>query len=270
MKHLIEPMRELALRYKAETGKPLGVTGELGELLAAQALGLTLAEARQPGWDGMDAAGRRYQIKSRVGVKGMMPSISLRHEFDAVLLVLLDPQSLHLMGCWEMSRAAVEAGLARPGSVARIKRGALAISWFKSNARKMEVGSAGPQPQRVAVRRDLSASLPFERLDDLGQDAELGPVIYVWRMGEDIYVGKSKNGVARAVREYANNIRRLRAGEPYRKSKPDKWRAVHLRLAEAVASGERITLELRSSSLETLNADEARLIADLGATLNRT
>lgn len=97
---------------------------------------------------------------------------------------------------------------------------------------------------------------------------EYGPLIYIWRVGDDVYVGKSINGVGRAVREYTNNIRKLLAGEPYRKGKPDKWRKVHRRLAEAARSGECITLELIASSHDTLIADERRLIVELRATLN--
>jgi hypothetical protein len=95
-----------------------------------------------------------------------------------------------------------------------------------------------------------------------------GPAIYIYRVGADVYVGKSRNGVRRALGEYRNNVRKRLAGAPYRKSKPNDWRVVHLRLADAVMSGEHITLELRVSTLEALDADEQRLIKQLRASLN--
>ena len=67
----------------------------------------------------------------------------------------------------------------------------------------------------------------LNRLDD-----EHGPLIYIWTIGADVYVGKSK------------------------------------RLGEAVRAGEPITLELIPGTLVGLNADEQRLIRELGATLN--
>lgn len=108
--------------------------------------------------------------------------------------------------------------------------------------------------------------MKFEKLNAL--DDEHGPMIYVWRVGADVYVGKSINGVGRAVREYHNNVRKMLAGQPYRKSKPDAWRRVHRRLHAAMLAGETITLELIPSTLEDLLKDEERLIRELGATLN--
>ena len=42
---------KLAMAYRDITGKPLGITGEVGEYHAAKLLGLHLADARQPGYD---------------------------------------------------------------------------------------------------------------------------------------------------------------------------------------------------------------------------
>jgi len=41
----------LAKRYKALTGKPLGVTGEIAKFTAARLLGLERSSARNPGYD---------------------------------------------------------------------------------------------------------------------------------------------------------------------------------------------------------------------------
>lgn len=90
----------------------------------------------------------------------------------------------------------------------------------------------------------------------------------MWRIGADVYVGKSINGVGRAVKEYRNNVRKMIEGQPYRKNKPDAWRRVHRRLHAATVAGETITLELIASTHTSLLADEQRLIRELGATLN--
>ncbi len=61
----IEAAKAVARRYRELTGKPLGITGEIGEVLAARLLKLKLAEARQEGYDAVAPDGRRVQIKSR-------------------------------------------------------------------------------------------------------------------------------------------------------------------------------------------------------------
>ena len=66
IKPLIEKIKPLAAEYYSLTGKPLGITGEIGEYEVARILGLKLVEARKPGYDATDCSGRcRYQIKSR-------------------------------------------------------------------------------------------------------------------------------------------------------------------------------------------------------------
>jgi hypothetical protein len=54
-----------AIGYYRLTGKPLGITGEIGEVLAAEHLHLKLAPPRTPGYDATDRKGRRLQIKTR-------------------------------------------------------------------------------------------------------------------------------------------------------------------------------------------------------------
>ena len=43
--------KKIAERFRSLTGKPLGITGEIGEFAAADKLNLTLSQARQPGYD---------------------------------------------------------------------------------------------------------------------------------------------------------------------------------------------------------------------------
>ena len=133
---ILERAKQVAIDYYRATGKPLGVTGEVGEYEAARLLGLKLAPAREPGFDAEGPDGKRYQIKSRslsdVGRRKsqQLGSIKLNHQWVAVLFVLMD-ESLQALEIWEADRAAVEAALRAPGSKARNERGSLAISKFK-------------------------------------------------------------------------------------------------------------------------------------------
>lgn len=127
--------RNAAVEYYELTGKPLGITGEIGEFTAAQLLGLELADARTAGYDATDREGRHIQIKSRCIPTGKakggqrLGAIRLDHAWDVVMLVLLDerfnPTAIH-----EAERAPIEAALRKPGSRARNERGALAVSDF--------------------------------------------------------------------------------------------------------------------------------------------
>lgn len=59
------------------------------------------------------------------------------------------------------------------------------------------------------------------------------PGIYEWRIGgHSLYIGKSARLRGR-IREYPNNVRKLIAGEAYRKGKPTSYREIHraLRIA---------------------------------------
>ena len=122
---LLQQIRQLAIDYYELTGKPLGVTAEIAEFEAARLLGLELAPARQPGYDAVRTGnrgpkkiqikGRRYLNKNpgqRVG------KIDLRHEWDSVVLVLLD-KDYRVTEIYEAKRAAIEEALMAPGSRAR-------------------------------------------------------------------------------------------------------------------------------------------------------
>jgi hypothetical protein len=129
--------KKLAQEYRALTGKPLGITGEVAEYEAARLLGVTLTPARQAGYDAVrESDGRTFQIKGRCILPGCKPgqrlgSIDVAKPFDAVLLVLLD-ENFDAFEIHEADRAAVIAALSAPGSKARNERGALAVSKFKS------------------------------------------------------------------------------------------------------------------------------------------
>lgn len=134
---ILERAKLAAVDYYQLTGKPLGITGEIGEYYAAKYLGLELAEARTAGYDATDKSGRRIQIKARsIAKRNMKPgqrlgSIKLEHDWDAVILVIMD-EKFQPQAMYEAGRAEIEEALTKPGSKARNERGALALSKFKS------------------------------------------------------------------------------------------------------------------------------------------
>jgi len=138
LKKVIEEAKKLAKRYRELTGKPLGVTGEVGEFVAAELMGLKLTEARQPGYDAIAPDGRRIQLKARcilpTSKKSQhLGSIRLKHQWDTVMLILLDGD-FELLEIYEAKRPDIERELTKPGSKARNVRGSLAITKFKSIA----------------------------------------------------------------------------------------------------------------------------------------
>ena len=137
--------KALACKYYAITGKPLGITGELAELEAAELLNLELTDARTPGFDAYrtrDGVRERIQIKGRAvdasdRYRGRCPSIKCGDQFDYVLTVLLDRQTLDVLEIWEASESAVDARLSAPGSKSRNERASMGLNQFKSIATKV-------------------------------------------------------------------------------------------------------------------------------------
>jgi hypothetical protein len=131
-----------AKKYRQLTGKPMGITGEVAEYEASRLLGIRLTSARQPGYDAVDEWSgtlRRLQIKGRclpanAGAAQRLGSIRLAHDWDAVLMVLLD-EALEAVEIWEADRPAIVDALTAPGSKARNERGALDVRKFESIGR---------------------------------------------------------------------------------------------------------------------------------------
>jgi hypothetical protein len=148
---LLREAKQIGAEYYRLTNKPLGVTGEVAEYEAAEKLGLTLAVARTPAFDAVGdfAGGRvRFQIKGRAVVrahryKGMVPKI-VDGDFEYVLLVLLDNATLDAIEIWQADRQSVMKRLDAPGGRARNERRAMAISQFKSIARRVWPDPSGP------------------------------------------------------------------------------------------------------------------------------
>jgi hypothetical protein len=138
---ILREAKRLAQKYRALTGKPLGITGEVAEYEAARILGVKLTPARQAGYDAVETRNGRdhyLQVKGRCVLKGAkrgqrLGSIDKTKDWHAVLMVLLD-ENFDAYEIYEAPRAAVIAALDVPGSRARNERGALAVSKFKSIA----------------------------------------------------------------------------------------------------------------------------------------
>jgi hypothetical protein len=135
---LLREVKQLAREYYELTDKPLGVTGEIAEYEAASILKLELSPARQSGYDAIreiDGRPERLQIKGRRLTATSKRSqrvggINLKHDWDVVILVLLD-EHYEPTEMYEAVRHAVTGALSKPGSKARNERGSLAISQFK-------------------------------------------------------------------------------------------------------------------------------------------
>lgn len=140
VKEILAAVKPLAAEYYRLTNKPLGVTGEIAEFIAAELLGLTLVPARTSGYDALRGT-ERIQIKGRAFGKDAKPGqrmsrIKLDACCDTVLLVLLDNATLEPREMWEASFAEVAKCLLLPGSKAR-ERGALGVPAFKRIAHKV-------------------------------------------------------------------------------------------------------------------------------------
>jgi hypothetical protein len=143
IEEILAAVKPLAAEYYRLTNKPLGVTGEVAEYVAAQKLGLTLAPPRTSGHDAIrktSLGDERIQIKGRAFGENSkrrqrLGSIKPGAACDTVLLVLLDNATLEPVGIWEAPYDRIVSKLAEPGSKARNERGSLSISAFKQMAR---------------------------------------------------------------------------------------------------------------------------------------
>lgn len=144
VRDILGQVRVLAAEYYRLTGKPLGVTGEIAEYVAAEQLGLELAPPRTEGYDAIrhtPAGPQRVQVKGRAFGEGAnrsqrLGTIKRGASCDIVLLVLMDNRSFDPREMWEAPYAAVEARLMVPGSASR-DRGALGVAEFKKIATRV-------------------------------------------------------------------------------------------------------------------------------------
>ena len=144
MREILGTVKPLAAEYYRLTGKPLGVTGEVAEYVAADLLKLELAPPRTKGFDAVRKSAKgeeRIQIKGRAFGDGTkkrqrLGIIKSGAPCDRVLLVLLDNQTLEPREMWEASMRAVEVRLKHPDSKSR-ERGTLGVREFKRLAERI-------------------------------------------------------------------------------------------------------------------------------------
>jgi hypothetical protein len=152
LRSVIRDAKEIAKRYRNLTGKPLGITGEVGEFTAAELMNLRLTGARQPGYDAVASDGHHIQIKARCILPNSkkserLGSIRLKHQWDTVMLILMDGD-FQPLEIYEAKRPDIERELTRPSSKARNVRGSLGVSKFKSIA-----SSVWSKPTQLDVLR---------------------------------------------------------------------------------------------------------------------
>ena len=144
VRQILAKVKPLAVEYYKVTGKPLGVTGEIAEYVAAQKLRLKLVGARQEGFDATRGTGKnleRIQIKGRAYGENAKPGqrigkIKADAKCDVVLFVLLDNATLKPRQMWEAPMDAVRKRLRKPGSKART-RGTLGVREFTRLGQKV-------------------------------------------------------------------------------------------------------------------------------------
>jgi hypothetical protein len=101
-KVLVNKAIKFAKDYKKKTGRGLGITGEIGEAVACEKLGLfLLLDKQNSGFDALDLKLRKFQIKSRVLMRRatVLGKFS-DHEFDYAIMVLFD-EFYNLIGIWK-------------------------------------------------------------------------------------------------------------------------------------------------------------------------
>ncbi len=83
-----------AITYEKVSGRKLGITGEVGEIIVCSRLKLNLlSNPISAGYDAVDTRGNKYQIKARRGGSsnpGAKIGSFSKHKFDYAVLVILD------------------------------------------------------------------------------------------------------------------------------------------------------------------------------------
>ena len=136
VREILAKVKPLAVEFYKLTGKPLGVTGEIAEFVAAEILGLELAPPRTPGYDAVrksNGTEERVQIKGRAfparkNASQRLGRIKPGANCHVVLAVLLDAE-FEAEQIWEASYADVCKRLAIQNKAH--ERGSLSVSEFK-------------------------------------------------------------------------------------------------------------------------------------------
>lgn len=104
IKVMVDKIIKMALKYETLTGRKLGITGEIAEIIVCHKLGLKLsANSLSPGYDAVDKKGNTFQIKSKriVKTKGRIGRFSI-HKFDYLITILLD-KNYEIIGIYKTS-----------------------------------------------------------------------------------------------------------------------------------------------------------------------
>jgi hypothetical protein len=137
LKSVVQLAKKAAIEYYKLTKKPLGITGEIGELIAASELDLELAKPRTIGYDA-EKEGIRYQIKTRANHKKTKSfynqrtsKINIEADWDKLVLVLLD-DNYELTELAVFDKEKITKELQKPGSRARSEKNTLSIRELKN------------------------------------------------------------------------------------------------------------------------------------------
>ena len=123
---------KIAVEYEKLTGRKLGITGEVAEVLVCKKLNLKLsADPLCAGYDAVDRRGKKYQIKSKrvLRQEGRLGSFS-KHRFDYAILALLD-KNYKVYEIWKAPYSKIKP------IIARNKRHNPSVKKFKSVAKKI-------------------------------------------------------------------------------------------------------------------------------------
>jgi len=136
---LVTEARRLAAEYRKATGKPLGISGEIAEFDAAQALNLELVKDAVGGYDAIGTQAprkdKRIQIKGRAifdeAKSGQrIGQLKLDQEWDSVVLVLMN-ENYEPVTIYEADRDILVEAIEENKSSKRNKRGAMSLAKFK-------------------------------------------------------------------------------------------------------------------------------------------
>lgn len=128
---------KVAQEYEKSFGRKLGITGEIGEVLACYKLGLRLCKNSQnKGYDAIDKDRKKVQIKAKSSNTKDFPTDHarigvIRHECDYVLMVIL-ARNYSITEVWKASFKKL-----KPILMAKQKRSGIPIGSFKKVAEKI-------------------------------------------------------------------------------------------------------------------------------------
>lgn len=105
LRNIVIDAIKIANKYQFKTGRKLGITGEIAEVIVCDKLNLRLLSDRlAKGFDALDKRSQKtYQIKSKQITKafGRIGRFSY-HKFDYAILALFD-KNYQLTGIWQTS-----------------------------------------------------------------------------------------------------------------------------------------------------------------------